>query len=283
MPFFSSAPEPAPPSWGIDPALQQDFGTACVIIVAVSLTTHVVARFLPLYDVKTLQKKKTVTLEDRIAAGERLLLTPFWTCIAYLAINATLDLQGDLESRWHGTSWNSRWGSLLYCAKMAVDVPLSAFELRARPGAQLQMVAHHALSFVAIGCGLATKRCAFFACLALCAEASTPFLNAITATKLFGGQKGADSLVHFFSGILLWLSYVPFRLVQFPAWLYLWYSDIRSDPSRTSELCMRFELVFHPFVIAMLFGLSCIWFVAITKGCLKGIRGAPPSRAAKTD
>ena len=32
------------------------------------------------------------------------------------------------------------------------------------------MVAHHLLSFVAIGCGLATKRCAFFACLALCAH-----------------------------------------------------------------------------------------------------------------
>ena len=78
------------------------------------------------------------------------------------------------------------------------------------------MVAHHLLSFVAIGCGLATKRCAFFACLALCAEASTPFLNNITAAKLFGGQKGADSLLHFLSGIFLWIAYVPFRMVNFP-------------------------------------------------------------------
>ena len=92
------------------------------------------------------------------------------------------------------------------------------------------MVAHHLLSFVAIGCGLATKRCAFFACLALCA-ASTPFLNNITAVKLFGGQQGADSLIHFLSGILLWITYAPFRIVNFPVWLWVWYSDLKSAPA----------------------------------------------------
>merc|ERR1711924_312045 len=84
-----------------------------------------------------------------------------------------------------------------YCAKMAVDVPLSAYEHRHGRSAQLMMVAHNLMTWVAIGCGLATKRCAFFACMALCAEASTPFLNNITACKLFGGQRGADSLIHF--------------------------------------------------------------------------------------
>ena len=286
MPFFSSAPPPPPPpSWEIGPALQRDFAKACGLVVAVSLTTHMIARFLPLHDVKTLERRKTVSLEHRVEAGERLLLTPFWAVIAYLAIQATLELKDSLELRWHGATSTSRWCSLLYCAKMALDVPLSAYELRARRSAQLMMVAHHLLSFVAIGCGLATKRCAFFACLALCAEASTPFLNNITAAKLFGGQQGADSLLHFLSGIFLWITYIPFRMVNFPVWLWVWSSDIRSDPARTSERCTWFELVFHPAVILLLLYLSSVWFVAITKGCVKGIRKAlaAPSRVAKED
>ena len=71
MPFFSSTPPPPPPpSWDIDAALQQDFAKACLIIIAVSLTTHMIARFLPLHDVKTLQQRKTITLEHRVEAGE---------------------------------------------------------------------------------------------------------------------------------------------------------------------------------------------------------------------
>ncbi len=154
MPYFSSAvPPPPPPSWEIGPALQQDFAKACLIVIAVSLTTHMIARFLPLHDVKTLARRKAPTLENRVEAGERLLLTPFWAVIAYLAIQATLELKDSRELRWHGATSTSRWCSLLYCAKMAVDVPLSAYELRARRSAQLMMVAHHLWSFVAIGGG----------------------------------------------------------------------------------------------------------------------------------
>ena len=146
------------------------------------------------------------------------------------------------------------------------------------------MVAHHLLSFVAIGCGLATKRCAFFACMALCAEASTPFLNNITAAKFFGGQQGADSLLHFLSGIMLWITYVPFRMVNFPVWLWVWYSDLKSDPAETSQKCTWFELVFHPAVILLLLYLSSVWFVAITakapraSGKLSRRRAASPRR-----
>ena len=114
MPFFSSAPPPPPPpTWEIGPALQQDFAKACAIVIAVSLTTHMIARFLLLHDVKTPARRKAPTLENRVEAGERLLLTPFWAAIAYLAINATLELKGSLESRWHGATSTSRWCSLL--------------------------------------------------------------------------------------------------------------------------------------------------------------------------
>ena len=41
------------------------------------------------------------------------------------------------------------------------------------------MVGHHLLSFVAIGLGLVVKRSGFYACLAVCSEFSTPFLNAV--------------------------------------------------------------------------------------------------------
>ena len=44
-------------------------------------------------------------------------------------------------------------------------------------------------------------------------------------------------------------------------------------------------MIFHPAVILMLLYLSSVWFVAITKGCVKGIRkaSAAPSRVAKED
>ena len=84
---------------------------------------------------------------------------------------------------------------------------------------------------------------------------------------------------------MLWIAYVPFRMVNFPVWLWVWSSDIQSDPASTSKRCTWFELVFHPAVILLLLYLSSVWFVAITKGCVKGIRKAfqAPSRVAKED
>ena len=55
---------------------------------------------------------------------------------------------------------------------------------------------------------------------------------------------------------MLWITYVPFRIVNFPVWLWVWYSDLKSDPAETSQKCTWFELVFHPAVILLLLYLS---------------------------
>ena len=157
---------------------------------------------------------------------------------------------------------------------MLLDVPLQAYTLRDDSVKRLQMVGHHILSFVAIGLGLVVKRSAFFACWAVCSELSTPFLNLVMAIKLFGGNATpTQRLCHTAAGTSLWLAYIPFRMVLFPAWLWLWFDDQRRSPARTTAVSSTFELAFFPSVIAFLLVLSTVWFVAITRGLVKALSG----------
>ena len=166
---------------------------------------------------------------------------------------------------------------------MLLDVPTQAYTLRGDAVKRLQMVGHHLLSFVAIGLGLVVKRSAFFACWAVCSELSTPFLNAVMAIKLFGGNATpAQKSCHMVAGTGLWLAYIPFRMALFPAWLWLWFDDQRSFPDRTTAVSSTFELSFFPAVIAFLLALSTVWFYAITKGLAKalGLIGPPKKKGS---
>mmetsp|Transcript_16428 Transcript_16428/g.49454 ORF Transcript_16428/g.49454 Transcript_16428/m.49454 type:complete len:165 (-) Transcript_16428:47-541(-) len=164
---------------------------------------------------------------------------------------------------------------------MFIDVPLNFYTLRDEPGKRAQMVGHHALSFVAIGCGLVVTRCGFFACLAVCSELSTPFLNNIMAIRVFGGATTpARKAFQVSSGVLLWLAYIPFRLVNFPYWLWTFFADQRLSPARTTEACTAFELAFFPAVIFLLLVLSSIWFVSITRGLVNALGGGGGKKTA---
>ena len=153
--------------------------------------------------------------------------------------------------------------------------------LRKSATKRAQMVGHHALSLVAIGLSLVTGRCHFFACFAVCSELSTPFLCAVLAIKLLGGSRTpAQRTCQALAGAGLWLAYLPFRLALFPCWLGLFFADQRAAPATSRETATPFELCFYPAVIAFLFALSCVWFVAISKGLYKALAQASAKKRA---
>ena len=67
--------------------------------------------------------------------------------------------------------------------------------------------------------------------------------------------------------------YIPFRLVNFPYWLWTFFADQRASPAQTTEACTTFELVFFPAVIFLLLVLSSMWFVSITRGLVNALSG----------
>ena len=266
-----------------EPQLVHDFGTACIYVVFLTFLSFLISFCFDLHVGKDLAElpAELVTAEQRIDATDKVLLTPLFAVIGFLALTGSWELRGDVESRWHGETPRTRWCALLYCAKMLLDVPTQAYTLRGDAVKRLQMVGHHLLSFVAIGLGLVVKRSAFFACWAVCSELSTPFLNAVMAIKLFGGNATpAQKSCHMAAGTGLWLAYIPFRMALFPAWLWLWFDDQRSFPDRTTAVSSTFELNFFPAVIAFLLALSTVWFYAITKGLAKalGLIGPPKKK-----
>ena len=260
----------------IDDELQQDFGTACLFITFLSVVSLLISFMFDLHVGKelTLVPSDKVTVEQRIDAMDKVLLTPLFGVIGCMALYASLELRVDVTSRWSGSTPQSRWCSLMYCAKMLLDVPTQLWTLRKDNTKRAQMVGHHALSFVAIGSGLVLKRSNFWACWAVCSELSTPFLNLVMAIKLFGGNKTPlQNTCHTCAGAGLWLCYIPFRMALFPYWLKLWFEDLATYPAETSAISSLFELYFFPAVIVFLLVLSTVWFVAITKGLWKALFG----------
>ena len=63
-------------------------------------------------------------------AMDKVLLTPLMAVLGALAVWASLELGGDVLSRWHGSTWASRWCSLIYSAKMVLDVPTQLYSLQ---------------------------------------------------------------------------------------------------------------------------------------------------------
>lgn len=266
---------PGMPEWTVDDATQRDFGGACCLVIAATLVSFVVSKGFDLHVGKALVRVDpgAVTLEQRLEATDKVLLTPLFAGIGLLALASSWELRATVEQRWSGRTDKTRACMMLYCAKMALDVPIQCYTLRKEGAKQVQMVGHHALSCAAIGLGLVTGKAHFFACWAVCSELSTPFLNLVMAIKLFGGNATpTQKRCHTLAGAALWLSYLPFRMALFPAWLYVWFDDRRAFPGVTAA--SPFELVFYPSVIAFLLALSTVWFVAISRGLKKALAGA---------
>ena len=89
--------------------------------------------------------------------------------------------------------------------------------------------------------------------------------------------KGAYPRCEAAAGLGLWLGFVFFRLILFPAWLYMFIGDMRASPAQTWDLMNHFERYGYIATNFVLLGLSVMWFVPITNGLLKalGLKKSP--------
>ena len=87
--------------------------------------------------------------------------------------------------------------------------------------ARAPMIAHHVLSIVAYSGGLSTGRMLFWGNFDGCCEITLIFLTVLQASKLKGGTFRIAGPLLLINGICLWLSFLVFRIVLFPVWLYM--------------------------------------------------------------
>lgn len=242
--------------------------SALAAVAAVSGVAFVAGLRLDIFDAG---KRVEAKLEHRLDAMDKLMSSPFFLTVSFLAMLTVVELCGTLDDRWRAVSPTSTWCLSLYVAKMLLDVPMQLFTLRNDKTKLAQMFTHHVVSMVSIGVSLALDRCHFYSALALCSETSTIFLNSLMATKLFGADaRPLGKKVVIFSGLLLWAAFLVFRIVLFPVWFYLFfYVDIRNSPELTWDTFTIFEKVLYPTTMVILTVLSYFWFVRITKGIRK--------------
>jgi len=100
----------------LDAALREDFAVAMgLVLAATSLAATVSKVFL-----------KDATFAARCDAADKVLCPPLFAVVGTMACVASWQLHGTVELRWSGETFVSRWCGLIYCAKMALDVPVQS-------------------------------------------------------------------------------------------------------------------------------------------------------------
>ena len=195
----------------------------------------------------------------------------FVPVLVVCSLHSVYVLGDNVESRWHATTTTAYINMLLTCAEDVVHLPVLWFSKDCTMSMVLQYVVHHALTCVGLGTMLYTSRMHYFACLGGLCEITNVFLNTILTFQYLGLPRGKMYIV---CGFLLWLSFVFFRLMLFPYWLYVFYTDVQSNPTTTWDMVSPLERYQYPFANFVLLVLSAIWFVPITKGLIKAVMGA---------
>jgi len=252
-------------------------GLICTTIVMAAWGACLALTYcLTLYDSKDGNVLKVLTWAKRLEAADLIFSCPFYILLFILAARAAVDLYGNLESRWHGMTLCSYHFQLLYVARMSTHCPIQWIVLRHDPKLRLQMTAHHFLSIICFGCALVSTRMHFWANLDGCCEFTTVFLNFVFAFKWFSPKDdNLYAIPKAVSGVMLWIGFIIFRLVLFPAWLWGFYADITNHPAQTWDRLTMLERYLYVFVNVFLLVISTIWFIPITKGVMKALGYGP--------
>eukprot|EP00939_MAST-03C_sp_MAST-3C-sp1_P002716 g2716.t1 len=142
------------------------------------------------------------------------------------------------------------------------------------PKDTLLLLFHHVISGGCFGMGLYFGHMHFFATFGSCCEVSTIFLNFFYMMKNTSWKGGSAWTIN---GICLWGSFLVFRMILFPTYLWIMFRDYRENPARTFGSRTWLETVLYPVCSSFIYGLSIMWFVPLTKGLLKTMR---PKRKA---
>jgi hypothetical protein len=205
-------------------------------------------------------------LHDCLEVADLLVSIPIYPLMGYAAVSAVTQLWDD---RINGVTWLSTWILHLYCAKQLESLPFHVYEIFVKPGQlALQMFLHHVVSIGCFSSGLFCKVAHFYGAFALVCETTTIFANNLTILQCRGGMlKKMYPMANVVNGFGLWFTFIPFRLMLFPCWLYMFYLDW---PSLMKALPAP-VLYAYPATIVILLALSTWWFWRITVGLVKAV------------
>lgn len=193
---------------------------------------------------------------------------PYVPLVLYLVLCSVRKLGANVDARWHQRTDETQFFLALYIVQCSVHVGVLC--LKRHVGTPGMYVVHHTLSIACFGSALWTGRMHFWAALnALCEVTNIP-LNTVF---LFKSLKWDTSLATMYklNGLFLWLSYIAFRIVLFPIWLFLFCRDVRSDPHVTWDRINTFERYAYSLTTGFLLAISLAWFGQITSGLIKAL------------
>mmetsp|Transcript_41616 Transcript_41616/g.120683 ORF Transcript_41616/g.120683 Transcript_41616/m.120683 type:complete len:289 (+) Transcript_41616:73-939(+) len=214
--------------------------------------------------------KDTVGLADTFLS---LLIFPVMTGAA---IVASYELRETVDTRWAARTASSDFFLVLFVTRTFLHMPIQCIMKMQRRQFWL-MTIHHIVSFICFLSGLLTQRMGFFACFDGVCEMSTIFLTNLFLFKevTIRGKELKEVVprwIYAANGCALWLTFFVFRLILFPIWLYVWYTDITAHPAKTWDLSNPLERYMYPTTNVLLLGLSTFWFIPLTKGAIKALR-----------
>jgi len=212
---------------------------------------------------------------DHWALADTLISTVMFPLMAYLAISASLELKDSQESRWHGRTGKSHAFLMLGLTRMFLHTFMIVM-IKLDRELYILMTLHHILSMVCAGNALIRGTMHYWGCLAGVCEITSVFLTNVwlcKEIKIRGSllQSYLPAWLYGLNGILLWLSFIVFRIILFPYWLVTYYKDINAFPDRTWDVMNPIERYVYPAVVCVMLQLSTYWLVPVTKGVMKGL------------
>lgn len=226
-----------------------------------------------LYEKKVLLSEENTTFKHRLNVADDMFSAVFFPIMAYLAISGFLELwrEGTVEARWKETTSRSYWFLMLYVSRMTLHIPVQTLLHWEDDKVLLaQLTAHHIFSAICFGVAMYSEKMHFWGLFAGCCEITTgPLAVVCLSLNCFPREDSIANIVTAIAGFLLWLGFLLFRIMLFPVWMFLFCQDIVNYPSETWYIMTAAERVCYPAVILMLWVLSCMWMVPITRGLLK--------------
>lgn len=265
----------------------QDLNQVAQFIIVISLlelvVTYIIVNILP------------SNVEDKIYLNSCIIALPKVAVMLYFAGSVILEsFSGDMEEQIYHirdgkplSYFNMGVFFCLYISHSSCAMFVEIYKDGFGKGT-VTMLLHHVISIAAYVICMYTGRFGYLSCLAALCEFTNFPLSVVYITKTKGGgvkewMENTFGVLLSVNGGMLWLSFIPCRLILFP---YVNYKFITlcmelktTDPTRWSQIWWV-EMIGHFTTVSLLFLMSLFWFYKIHSGFMKILNGMKASDAA---
>jgi hypothetical protein len=211
---------------------------------------------------------RTREWHEALEHSDLTLSVPFNFACALPAMHVTYELRND---RVWGRHWLTQQIAMAYIARNVQNILVLIADFWGKPSQRrstAMFLGHHLSSVFSYLLVLQKRHGDFYAAMALISETTNIFLIYLQFCNGWKTElKKSWPNLYCVNGAFLWISFVPCRLVLFPTWLYLYFSDWAE---LEKELTVS-SMYWWTAAILLLFILSVIWFRSITLGLLKAL------------